>query len=76
MVGVLEDIATSLWWEGGSLLAGSRVVVSSVRGIIARRSLVGAQEEQRGVGAKICKSLGIRDLFPFTRLLAVCLKIP
>jgi hypothetical protein len=30
---------------------------------------------KRGFGAKIGKSLGTEDLLPFTRLLAVCMKI-
>ena len=35
---------TALQWKGGGLLAGLRVVVSSGRGFMARRSWVGEQE--------------------------------
>lgn len=56
-------------------LAGSSVVRSSGRGFMAKRSWIEEQEEHRGVGAKVGKHLGIGNLFPFPRPLAVYMKI-
>lgn len=52
--------------------------MSSDGDFMTGRSLVGEQKEhrEREVEAKIDEHLGIGDLCPFTKALAVCMKIP
>lgn len=71
-----EDMQTSLQQKGGSLLAELRVVASSGVGFMDKRSWVGNRKNTWRGWAKIDKCLGAWNLFPFTRLLPVCMKIP